>query len=132
MSGDVAAVPAQTASPKDGGGKTTADFISADTRISETGAVTGTLKYVESLASFGGKGGHFFPITLGNQYAGKQITTTGVNGPKQAVDLEWLCEIADTGTTVKFEAEGEEILTLSFKGAVFQPQAGKVSTKKKI
>lgn len=69
------------------GGKKASDLISADTTIywnGNVGVVTGTINKMDN--SFGGsagKGGHFFPFTLADKYAGKTMKVGNLIDEKQ-------------------------------------------------
>lgn len=99
------------------------DLISEDTTISADGAVTGTLKYIDKMDSFGEgeNSGHYFPVTLASKYAGKDITVKGKK-TTTAQDLEWLLYVADTSSKFTFETvEDGVFLTLTFTGATLEP-----------
>lgn len=103
------------------------DFISADTKIDKSGAVTGTLNYVSGVTAFG-KGeqeGHYFPLILDSQYAGKQITVKrdGVVRADKVTDLEWLLYVPNQNVKFAFETEDDGVfLTVTFKGATLAEQ----------
>ena len=92
-------------------------------RISASGAVTGTLKYVDNYQWFNPnnpseQSGNYFPFKLGKEYENKQITIEK-NGDeaKTAEETEWIIRIPDKNTTVKIKDSDKEIITLNFKGA---------------
>lgn len=117
-------LPDKDASPKDAGGKKTSDLISEDAKIGADGKVTGTIHKQKSMASFGNKDGYFFPVVLDGNYKSKSVTVTGVNGPHSGTDSDWLIEITDKNTTVKFEADSKEFFNLSFEDVVFDDSTG--------
>lgn len=95
------------------------DLISEDTTISADGAVTGTLKYIDKMDSFGEgeNSGHYFPVTLDSKYAGKDITVKGKK-TTTAQDLEWLLYVASNDSKFTFSTEEDgDFLTLTFAGA---------------
>lgn len=114
------------------GGRTAADVIGTDVKISKDGAVTGTLKYVESFPEFSPGNeelckGHYFPVVLDSKYTGKDITVTG-NLTKKAQDLNWVLHVKSTASTFKFHTDDDgDFLTLSFEKATLQ-EAGKVKS----
>ena len=90
--------------------------------------MTGTLKYNKGITAFpdGEQEGHYFPLMLDSEYQGKEITVKRDGAQrKQAVDLEWVLYVPNTGTVFTFETvEDGVILTLSFKGATFAEADG--------
>lgn len=116
-------VPAQGQSLK-GLGKTVSELVSDDTAISSSGAVTGTLKYVQGWAAFSTEpseqSGHFFPVHIADKYQGKKITCKGEK-TKTAEDLDWVLLVKSTDSKFTFECEEQTILTLTFTGATLAP-----------
>ena len=134
MGSDSASVPAQGSEPKDAGGKKVSELVSADAFIDETGAVTGTLLYVDSMASFpeGENSGHYFPLTLGQKYSGKDITVKGKK-TKTAQDLEWLLYVPDTTAKFTFETSEDGVfLTLTFTEATLAAKASVIAAPKAV
>lgn len=103
---------------KDASGKHVSDFISADTSISSTGEVRGTLKYVSEVSGFHGdeSNGYFFPLTLDSKYRGKEITVKRVGSRStKATDLEWLLYVPDKQAKFTFETVSDGVfLTVTF------------------
>lgn len=125
MAPDTASVPDQ-GQELTGLNKKVSELISADTKIRESGAVTGTLKYVKGWNAFNPsdpseQSGYYMPVKLGDEYQGQEITVTGTKQVK-AQDTEWVLFVKDSSSTFKFESDGKEIMTLTFKGTNFQPQ----------
>lgn len=118
------------------------DLITKDTKIRESGAVTGTLKYVQQWDEFSNnpdeKSGYYFPVHLGNEYKGKTIKVTGEK-EKEAADTEWVLLVKDNQSTFTFECDKKTILTLSFPNTKFEPKpvakskaVRKTATKKSV
>ncbi len=124
MAPDTASVPAQ-GQELSGLNKTVSELISADTKIRESGAVTGTLNYIQGWQDFSDnpdeQNGYYMPVKLGDEYQGQEITVTGTKQVK-ADDTEWVLLVKDSGSTFKFESGGKEIMTLTFKGTNFAPK----------
>lgn len=124
-----AKVPVQGQTVKDGGGKHVSDFISADTYMTPTGAVVGTLKYNKSITSFSGQEskGYYFPLTLDEKYGSKEITVKRDGQLRnKATDLEWLLYVPSTDTKFTFETDEDgTFLTVDFVGAKLAPPTGK-------
>lgn len=121
-------MPAQESEPKDAGGKKVSELVSPDTIITESGEVSGTLLYVDSMPAFpeGENAGHYMPVKLAEKYAGKDIT---VKGKKTATaqDLDWLLYVADTSSKFTFETvEDGVFLTLTFTSTVLMDKAGRI------
>ena len=125
MAPDTASVPDQSQELK-GLKKTVSELVSADTKIRESGAVTGTLNYINQWEEFNPSDpseqkGYYMPVKLGDEYQGQEITVTGTKQVK-ARDTEWVLFVKGSNSTFKFESDGKEIMTLTFKGTNFQPQ----------
>lgn len=124
MAPDTASVPDQSQELK-GLEKTVSDLVSPDTKIRESGAVTGTLNYIQGWQDFSTnpdeQKGYYMPVKLGDEYQGQEITVTGTKQVK-ARDTEWVLFVKNSSSTFKFESDGKEIMTLTFKGTNFQPQ----------
>ena len=125
MAPDTASVPDQSQELK-GLKKHVSELISADTKIRESGAVTGTLNYIKEWSEFNPsdpqeQSGYYMPVKLGDDYKEKNITVTGTK-KVTAQDTEWVLFVKDSNSTFKFESDGKEIMTLTFKGTNFQPQ----------
>lgn len=117
-------LPDGNAKPGGIDGKKVSDLIGNDVAVSWSGVngtVNGTLKKVDGWTQFNGKveaeqSGHFFPLSLGDQYAGKEITVIGTK-TKKAVDTEWVVRVDDC-KKFTFQCDGETILTLDFSKVV--------------
>ena len=111
-------VPAQAAATGLGQIKVS-DLVSADTYITDTGTVFGSLHKVAEWSEFSTaqkyKNGHFFPVTLSEEYAGQEIEVDGpeIKG-KKAKDLNWYLYIADKSSKFTFKCKGETLFTLDF------------------
>lgn len=105
-------------------GKSVKDLISPDTAIDFTGAVTGTLNYVQNWTEFNSdpaeQNGNYFPVHIDDRYSGKAITCKGEK-TKTANDLDWVLFVKGKDSKFTFECEGKTILTLTFKNATFAP-----------
>lgn len=116
-------MPAQTQSLL---GKKVSDLISDDTRVLADGSVVGTLKHIDSYSQFDSKNkpsGNFFPMILGEQYQGEEITATGPKTKnKKVVDREWILHVEGSDSTFKFECKGKTIVTLNFKLATLEAE----------
>lgn len=110
------------------GDKQVSELISEDTKIDATGAVTGTLHYVQGWTSFSNEpseqDGYYFPVELDEKYSGKQITCTGVKA-KTAQDLEWVLLVKDQQSKFTFSTpEDGTFLTLTFTGVTLGEKGG--------
>lgn len=104
--------------------KKVSDLIETDVKIGKDGAVTGTLKYITSWTEFSNdsaeQSGNFIPVKLDEKYKNQQITCVGTH-TKTAQDIEWVLRVKDVNSTFKFSVQGgEDIVTLSFKGATLK------------
>lgn len=115
------------------GGKQVSDLIGDDVKIRYTaaadgtteGAVTGTIKYVKNWTEFDTKNsekqsGNFFPVVLGDEYKGKDITVVGTE-TKTARDHEWILRLTNgTNSTFTFKDGQTVIFKLTFTGATLK------------
>lgn len=103
--------------------KKASDIMSEDVAIGFDGAVTGTLKYVPLWKEFSSneaqQKGHYIAVRLKAPYNAKPVTVTGKNS-KTETDEDWVLIVENNDSTFKFESEGKELFTLTFKDAVFE------------
>lgn len=117
-------IPAQAAATGLGQIKVS-DLVSADTYITDTGTVFGSLKKVESWPEFSTatkyKNGHFFPVSLSEEYSGQEIEVDGpeIKG-KKANDLNWYLFVADRQSKFTFKCKGKVLFTLDFTYTNFE------------
>lgn len=117
-------VPAQTAATGLGQIKVS-DLVSADTYITDTGTVFGTLHKVASWTEFSAgtkyKNGHFFPVTLSEEYSVQEIEVDGpeIKG-KKANDTNWYLFVADSQSKFTFKCKGKVLFTLNFTYTNFE------------
>lgn len=114
-------------------GKTAAELMEEDVRVSPEGNVTGTFPYVEKFTGFNESDpseqeGNYFWIKLGGDYAGKMKTvkrTSGQQGKEnQSTDDDWILRLTDgTDTVFTIKAEGATDLTLTFAGATLKQKS---------
>ena len=108
-------------------------MISPDTTIDKTGAVKGTIKYINGWTDFSNEpseqSGNYFPLSLDEQYADKEITCKGTT-TKKARDLDWVLLVKDNNSKFTFSTDTGDILTLTFKDATISPNA--VRTKSAV
>lgn len=102
------------------GDKPVSELISADTMITASGAVTGTLHYVKGWKAFSDdpeqQNGYYFPLKLDEKYSGKEITCAGTI-TKKAEDLEWILLVKDQQSKFTFSTDADgTFLTLTFAG----------------
>lgn len=121
---DRASVPAQGQTLKDLGGRLVSELISADTRISAGGAVTGTLKYITGVTAFGDEAteGNFFPLVLNDKYKNKTKTVKRDGAARNtSTDQEWVMYVPAKETKFTFETDEDgEFLSLSFESATLE------------
>ena len=126
MAPDTASVPAQS-QELTGLNKKVSELISADTKIRESGAVTGTLNYINKWEEFNPsdpqeQSGYYMPVKLGDDYKEKNITVTGTK-TVSAKDTEWVLFVKNTDSEFKFSTDTDgNFLTLTFKNAVLKPK----------
>lgn len=124
IASDVATVPVQGQTLLN---KQVSEMISPDTTIDKTGAVKGTIKYINGWTDFSNEpseqSGNYFPLSLDEQYAGKEITCEGTK-TKIARDLDWVLLVKDNNSKFTFSTDTDgDILTLTFKDATISPDA---------
>lgn len=111
-------------------GKTVHDLIGADVAISATGAVTGTIKYVEGFTGYSkdakNQSGNFFPVYISQ--TGEKLKVTKDGGTPKETDFpdDHLLIIRldkGTSTTVKIEVDGTEVANLTFSDATIAAKA---------
>lgn len=112
-------IPEAGAQPGGISGKQVSDLLDDDVNVAWSGidgVVTGTLKKVDSWTEFSDndeeQSGHYFPVSLDSQYAGKPITVIG-STTKTETDTEWVLRV-DKCKKFTFKCDGEVILTLDF------------------
>lgn len=129
IASDVAKVPAQGQTLLN---KDVSAMISPDTTIDNTGAVKGTIKYINGFTDFSTnpteQNGNYFPLTFDTKYSGEEITCTGTT-TKKARDLEWVLLVKDNSSKFTFSTEADgDILTLTFKDATISPPVIRTKT----
>lgn len=113
-------------------GKSVGDMVEG-IEVAENGAVTGTFRYVTGYTGFNSaepseQEGYFFPFTL--KKSGTTMTFKK-NGEDGKVDIPWEADnvfrvtSSDTFTVL---VDDEEVITFSFSGATFEPNAESIST----
>lgn len=111
-------------------GKTVYDLIGADVAISSTGAVTGTIKYVEDFKEFSDakaeQKGNYFPIYLPQD--GKTLKIQKSAGVAKETDFpsDHLLIVrlaAGTAETITITVDGAELPKLTFAGATIANKA---------
>ena len=110
------------------GDKPVSELISADTKITASGAVTGTLNYVKGWQAFSDnpdeQNGYYFPLKLDEKYSGKEITCAGTI-TKEAQDLEWILLVKDQQSKFTFSTDEDgTFLTLTFTGVTLGEKGG--------
>lgn len=113
-------------------GKSVGDMVEG-IEVAENGAVTGTFHYVTGYTGFNSaepseQEGYFFPFTL--KKSGETMTFKK-NGEDSKKDIPWEANnvfrvtSSDTFTVL---VDDEEVITFSFSGATFEPNAEGIST----
>lgn len=113
-------------------GKSVGDMVE-DIEVAEDGSVTGTFHYVTGYTGFNSavpteQEGYFFPFTLKKSGTTMTFKKNGVEGKK---DIPWEANnvfrvtSSDTFTVL---VDDEEVITFSFAGATFEPNAEGIST----
>lgn len=104
--------------------KKISDFVGEDIFVNTNGEVFGTIKKVKNFTEFakGEKEGYYFPITLGADYTGKEITFKGMETKeKKSNDLNWIVKLSKgKDSTFTFSADEMPDLTLTFKHATLE------------
>lgn len=100
-------------------------MIGEDVAISETGEVTGTVKYIASYPEFSSnpeeQKGNYFPFTLSK--TGSQMTIKKNGAPtKENIDYDKdiIFRLTEKTDTISVDVDGEEAVSLSFNGATLQ------------
>ena len=125
MSPDIMTIPA---AGQDLYGKTVGDMLGDDVKVSADGAVTGTFKHVTGYTGFNStdaaeQEGYFFPFTLAKK--GKTMSFYK-NGTLTKENIPWEANNVfrvSADDVFRVDVDGEKALELSFKGAVFEPEA---------
>lgn len=111
-------------------GKTVYDLIGADVSVSSAGAVTGTIKYLDSYPEFSTnkkeQSGNYFPIMITQE--GKKAKITKDSGTPKEVELDKDRTVVarlekGTDTTLKIEVDDVEVANLTFSGATIVAKA---------
>lgn len=117
---DVAAIP-EAETPLYG--KTAGDLVE-NCKVLEDGSVVGEFIHITDYTEFNESDpkeqeGYFFPLKLGSEYEGKQITVQRISGTpgksKTSTDTEWVLRLTDGIDTVYLiKADGLDDLVLNF------------------
>ena len=113
----------------DESGKTVNDLIAPGMYVTPDGDVVGDIKYATGLETLfpGQADGHFFPVTFGSEYQGKELTMKGrTDGDRTATlgeDLLLIVRLENLkGDTLTIECEKKNIVTFNFATANKLPQ----------
>lgn len=108
-------------------GKSVSDLIGTDIKVYADGSVTGTLKSVTGFTEFNSadvdeQSGYYFPLHLTQVGTKMTLKTNGVakaGKENMAFDPDILFRVSDKNTTFNIEVDGNEVVTLNFKKAIF-------------
>lgn len=112
-----------------GDDKTVNDLIAPGMYVTPDGDVIGDIKYATGLETLfpGQTDGHFFPVTFGSEYKGKELTMKGrTDGDRKAKlddDLLLIVRLENLkGDTLTIECDKKDIVTFNFATANKLPQ----------
>lgn len=122
MPSEVVSIPDAETKPLEGEIKVS-DMISDDTMIKGDGRVVGTLKYVASYPEFSVnkdvQKGNYMPFTIEQKGRTMTIAKNGVEVRKDVpFDPSCVFRVTEPTDTFTVSVDGDEIITLSFAGAV--------------
>nr|DAP07786.1 MAG TPA: hypothetical protein [Caudoviricetes sp.] len=117
-------------------GKSVGEMINDDVLVAKSGAVTGTFKYVTGYTGFNAsvpdeQEGYYFPFTLkktGTQMNFKKNGSMGKENIPFEVNNVFRVTQGDSFTVL---VDGAEVITFTFNGATFTPQARSAKSRAK-
>ena len=104
-------------------------MIGEDIKISSSGKVTGTIKYVASYPEFSSiedeQEGNYFPIKLSKTGAHLTIKKNGTAKPEKTnmnYDSDIVLRVSEKTDKFTIEVDSEKVVTLDFESADLQTQ----------
>lgn len=105
------------------------EMVGEDVRVSSTGKVTGTIKYVTSFPKFSNiedeQSGNYFPLKLSQSGTHMTIKKNGIAKPDKTnmnYDSDIILRVGSKTDKFTIEVDGREVVTLDFESADLQTQ----------